>query len=444
MFPPRTQYAERNGHQIAYQVFGSGPLDLLICNGMSSNIDLAWDVPKTAARLQRLAGFSRVIFFDRSGTGASDRLPLQELPTWEDWADDMEVVLDAAGSTRAAICGDRDGGLLALTFAATHPERTTSLILYNATARYVADTDYKIGLPPPAMENIIRLFEQRWGSEDMVAVFLPSLAGDAQALRLVARQLRGAASPKTAAAYFRYMFNFDARPMLASISAPTLVLHKKDFAFSSVEHGRYLAEHIPGARFVEVPGRDGALFPSHENEEAFEQLEEFLTGMHVAAEPDRVLATVLYCDMVNSTGEVSSRGDRAWNETLSSYFVRLRETVTRYGGREITAIGDGVVVVFDRPSRAVRCAVSIRDAVNAMGLQVRCGLHTGECVLCEQQFSGIAMHIGSRVAESATPGEVWVSGTVRELVAGSGLGFADRGAHELRGISGSYSLFAVT
>lgn len=444
MFPPRTQYAERNGHQIAFQVFGTGPLDLLICNGMSSNIDLAWDIPVIAGRLQRLASFSRVIFFDRSGTGASDRLPLDELPTWEDWADDMGIVLDAACSARAAICGDRDGGLLAMTFAAAHPERTSSLVLYNTSARYLAAPDYPIGLPAPVLDQILRLFSQKWGTEEMISVFMPSLAKDPEGLRLLARQLRGACTPKAATAYFHYMLRFDARAVLGSIGAPTLVLHKRDFAFTGIAHGRYLAEHIRGAELRELTGRDSALFSSTEGEEAFDAIAEFVTGAPRPNEPDRVLATVLFCDMVNSTGEAATRGDRAWHSTLARYFARLRETILRYGGREITAIGDGVLVAFDRPSRAVRCAVSIRDAVVDMGLNVRCGLHTGECVLSDQQLSGIAVHIGARVAESAIPGEVWVSATVRELVAGSGLDFAERGAHQLRGISGNYSLFAVT
>lgn len=444
MFPPRTQYAERNGRLIAYQVFGSGPIDLLLCNGMSSNIDLAWDIPRTSARLQRLASFARVIFFDRSGTGASDRLSLDELPTWEDWADDIGVVMDAAGSSRASICGDRDGGLLAMTFAASHPARTASLVLFNATARYLEGDGYPIGLPRQAMEQLIKLFGQRWGSEEMVSIFLPSAAGDAQALRLIARQLRGAASPRAAEAYFTYMFNFDARAVLGSISAPTLVLHKKDFAFTGIEHARYLAASIAGARMVELPGRDSALFPSQEGEEAFDHIEEFLTGTPSAIEPDRMLATVLFCDIVNSTREAEARGDRAWHELLGRYFLMVRESITRFSGREITSTGDGVVVSFDRPSRAVRCALAVRDGVHAMGLDVRSGLHTGECVYSEGQLSGIAVHIGARVAETAKPGEVWVSATVRDLVAGSGLGFAERGAHELRGINGRYSLFAVT
>lgn len=444
MFPPRTQYAERNGRLLAYQVFGSGPVDLLICNGMSSNIDLAWDIPRIAARLQRLSTFSRVIFFDRSGTGASDRLPLEELPTWEDWADDMGIVLDAAGSSRAAICGDRDGGLLAMTFAAAHPERTASLVLYNSSARYQVAPDYPIGLPTTVLDQILRLWSQKWGTEEMISIFMPSIANDPETLRLLARQLRGACTPKAATAYFHYMLKFDARAVLGSISAPTLVLHKRDFSFTNIAHGRYLAEHIRGAELRELPGRDSGLFSSAEGDEAFDAIAEFVTGAPRETEPDRVLATVLFCDMVNSTGEVATRGDRAWQSTLGDYFHRLRETIGRYGGREVTAIGDGVLVAFDRPSRAVRCAVSIRDAVAGMGLNVRCGLHTGECVLSDQQLSGIAVHIGARVAETAAPGEVWVSATVRELVAGSGLGFAERGAHELRGINGNYSLFAVT
>lgn len=444
MFPPRTQYVERDGHLIAYQVFGTGLVDLLLCNGMSSNIDLAWDIPRIAARLQRLSAFSRVIFFDRSGTGASDRLPLDQLPTWEDWADDIGVVLDAANSSRAVLCGDRDGGLLAMTYAAAHPDRTAALVLYNTSARYLVAPDYPIGLPSVVLDQILKIFSTKWGTEEMISVFMPSVAKDPDTLRLLARQLRGACTPTAATAYFHYMLRFDARAVLASISAPTLVLHKRDFTFTGIAHGRYLAEHIRGAKLKELPGRDSALLSSSEGEEAFDAIAEFVTGAPGPIEPDRVLATVLFCDMVNSTGEASVRGDRAWHETLNQYLLRLRETVGRFGGRETTAIGDGVLVAFDRPSRAVRCAVAIRDAVQSMGLDVRCGLHTGECVLCEQQLSGIAVHIGARVAENAMPGEVWVSATVRDLVAGSGLGFAERGAHELRGIHGSFSLFAVT
>jgi class 3 adenylate cyclase len=299
-------------------------------------------------------------------------------------------------------------------------------------------------LPTTVLDQILRLWSQKWGPEEMISVFMPSVANDPETLRLLARQLRGACTPKAATAYFHYMLKFDARAVLASISAPTLVLHKRDFSFTSIAHGRYLAEHIRGAELRELPGRDSGLFSSAEGEEAFDAIAEFVTGTPRESEPDRVLATVLFCDMVNSTGEVATRGDRAWQSTLGDYFHRVRETVGRYGGREVTAIGDGVLVAFDRPSRAVRCAVSIRDSVLGMGLSVRCGVHTGECVLTDQQLSGIAVHIGARVAETAAPGEVWVSATVRELVAGSGLGFAERGAHELRGITGNYSLFAVT
>jgi class 3 adenylate cyclase len=400
-------------------------------------------VPQTAARLERLATFSRVIFFDRRGTGASDRLSLDELPTWEDWADDISAVLDAAGSARAAVCADRDAALLAATFAASHPERVSALILYNASARYVHGADYPIGVPPMVMDQILKVFTQRWGTEDMVALFMPSAARDPTALRMIARQLRGACSPRTAGAYFHYLFNFDLRPVLPSISAPTLVLHKKNFSFISMDHARFLAAHIKGARLVELPGRDSALFSTQEGEEAFDAIEEFLTGTPSHAEPDRVLATVLYCDIVDSTSRAAREGDRAWIDLLNRYYGVLRDSITRFGGREMSTAGDGVVVAFDRPSRAVRCAVECRDGVKTLGMEVRCGLHTGECVLGGAQLSGIAMHIGARVAESATAGEVWVSSTVRDLVAGSGLNFDERGAHVLRGINGQYPLYAV-
>ncbi len=439
---PTTRYAERDGLLIAHQVFGNGPTDLILSLGLAANCDHMWDVPETKRALERLAAYFRVIMFDRRGSGHSDRLPLDSLPTWEDWTDDLLTVMDAVGSQKAVVHGDRDGGIMAMLFAALHPDRTQALSLGNTTARYLESPDYPIGMRPEQADRFVELFRTSWGTEDLSRHFSPNY--DELSVRMSARLLRGAATPRQAAAHFRYLYDFDARAILPSISVPTIVLHRVDQGLLPVEHGRYIAEHIPGARLVELPGVEAtSLFSADDAMDAVHALVEFVTGSPVDTEPDRALVTVLFCDIVDSTRRAAELSDSGWRQLLDRFNELVRGQIALFGGREVKTMGDGFLLAFDRPTRAIRCAINIRDAVGKIGLQVRCGLHTGECMSSGNDLTGMAVHIGARVASAAAAGEVWVSETVKALALGSGLGFDARGVHELKGVPESWALFAV-
>ncbi len=444
MIPPKTQYVEHQGSLIAYQVFGQGPIDLLLCSGLASNVDQYTEFPEVMQRFERLTSFARVVIFDRRGTGHSDPLPTDALPRWEDWADDMLAVLDAVGSVRTAVWAWNDGGALAMFFAAAHPERVSALILAHTTARYSWASDYPIGTTDFAAEQFIKMVREKWGTEELASLVCPSYAGDIVAIQRIARFFRGAATPRVAAAHFRSVFSLDARPFLSAIQAPTLVMHKPLYSLLPIAHARFLAEHIPNALLIELPGRDPGSLITRDGDEHVDRVQEFLTGKGPDTEPDRVLATVLFCDIVGSTERATALGDRAWRELKEKFFAVAHQEMARGGGREVDTAGDGILMTFDRPARAIRCSVAIREAVRSLGLEVRCGLHTGECILSGQQVSGIAVHIGARVAATAAPGEIWVSPTVRDLVAGSGINFAERGTHTLKGVQGQWALYAVS
>lgn len=442
MDAPVTRYAKRDGLLIAHQVFGNGPIDLILSLGLAANCDHMWDIPETKRTLERLAEYFRVITFDRRGSGHSDPLPLDSLPTWEDWADDMLTVLDAVGSRQAVVHGDRDGGIMAMLFAALHPDRTQALSLGNTTACYLAQADYPVGMEPDEANRFVELFETHWGTEELSRQFGPHY--DEHSVRMSARLLRGAATPRQAAAHFRYLFNIDARPVLPSIGVPTIVLHRVDQDLLPIGHGRYIAGHIPGAKLVELPGVEAtSLFSADDTMEAVHALVEFVTGAPAEAEPDRALVTVLFCDIVDSTHRAAELGDRGWHELLDRFNRMVRRQLALHGGREVKTTGDGFLLAFDRPTKAIRCAISIRDSVGGLGLQVRSGVHSGECTWSNGDLTGMAVHIGARVAAAADVGEVWVSETVKALAMGSGFSFNERGARELKGVPGQWSLFAV-
>jgi class 3 adenylate cyclase len=438
---PETKYARLGGDRIAYQVVGDGPPDLVLTLNSFGHVDIGWEEPGYALFLRTLASFSRVILFDRRGTGASDPLPLGSLPPWESYGVDLAAVLDEVGSEQAAIMAQLDASPMAIFFAGTRPERTSGLILANASAKYTAADDYPIGVPPDVAEALVAQLDQLWGTEAMV-LQVPSRADDERFRRWIAKAQRTVGSPRVVQAYMRAMFEVDARPILPLIHAPTLVLHRSNVQFIPVQHGRYLAEHIPGAKLVELPGVEGPLVWEMP-ELTLDRVQEFLTGVGRVAEPTRVLSTVLFTDIVGSTERVAALGDRRWREVLNVHDELARRLVEEFGGRLVKTTGDGILATFDGPGRAIRCAAALRDELAGVGVRIRAGLHTGEVELRDEDVGGIAVHIAARVMAAAAPGETLTSRTVQDLVVGSDIVLVDRGAHPLKGIAGPWQLYAV-
>lgn len=441
---PTTKFAKLGNDRIGYQVLGEGPIDLVFLTGMSSHIDLRWEEPLNEYFLHRLASFSRLILFDRRGTGVSDPVPFDHLPTWEEWADDMRVVFDAVGSERAAILASLDGGPMAMLFAATYPERTAALVLAHTGAKYVRAEDYPHGFAPEVAEQLLHMVEELWGTEAFVSIAAPSRSQDEGFRQRYGRYLRAAARPREAAAQLRNVLSADVRPVLPLIHCPTLVLNRSGYPLATMDHARYLAEHIADARLVELPGTDGVLVTEHASE-ILDTIEEFLSGIPGGSVPDRVLATVLFTDIVSSTDRAASMGDRRWKAVLEAHDEITRDQVARFQGRFIESTGDGVLATFDRPGRAIRAAGAIQESIRALGIDIRAGLHAGEIELREggHRVGGIAVHIAARVTAIAAPREILVSSTVKDLVAGSGVEFSDRGVHDLKGVPGGWRLFAV-
>jgi class 3 adenylate cyclase len=437
---PETKYAWLGRDRIAYQVLGQGPPDLVITGASLGHLDITWEDPGLALFLRSLASFSRLILFNRRGTGASDPLPPDPLPPWESYAEELAAVLDAVGSQQTAILAELDAA--AIFFAGTRPQRTSALILVHTTAKYVASHDYPIGVPPEVAEALLAQFDQLWGTEAIAAMLVPSRAGDARFRRWLAKVQRTSLSPRAAQPYVRAMLDVDVRAILPLIQAPTLILHRRDVQVLSVEQGRYLAEHIHGAKLVELPGADGTL--AWETPElALDLIQQFLTGVHRPIEPNRVLATVLFSDIVASTEQASRLGDRRWRELLNVHDELARRLVEEFGGRLVKTTGDGLLATFDGPGRAIRCAAALRDELGGISVQLRVGLHTGEVELRDGDVGGIAVHIAARVMAAAGPGEILTSRTVRDLIVGSDIVLDDRGTHPLRGVEGTWQLFAV-
>jgi class 3 adenylate cyclase len=438
---PQTRYVTVGGADVAYQVFGDGPRDLLVFGGLGSNIEVGWLVPEVSDYSTRLSSVSRVITFDRRGVGASDALPRSAIPTWEDFTEDAEAVLDAAGSHQAAIFASLETGPMALLFAAMHPDRVDGLILYNTYARYLTADDYPIGFTTEFLDVVVELVQAQWGTPDLFRLVFPSRADDAEFLDRMARLATSSATPRMTAAQWDYLLRqIDARSALPFIHVPTLVLNSES-QFLPLIQGRYLAEHIDGARFVELPGSD--LGPWAENgAKIADEIAEFLTGER-PVEIDRLLATVLFTDIVDSTGRAASLGDHRWRSLLDDHDRAVRDQLRRYRGREINTTGDGFVASFDGPARAIRCAKDIVKATQNLGVDVRVGLHTGECEVRGDDLGGLAVHIAARVAAAAETVEVLVSSTVKDLVAGSGITFKDRGEHDLKGVPDTWRLYAV-
>jgi pimeloyl-ACP methyl ester carboxylesterase/class 3 adenylate cyclase len=436
-----TKWARSGELHIAYQVTGDGPVDLLLTPGYLSHLEQNQWWPGYAHFVDRLRSFSRVIVFDRRGTGLSDRI--LALGSFEELLDDIRAVLDAVSSERAVLLGQAEGGPMCALFAATHPERTSGLVLNASYAKRLQAPDYPWGLDDESRRRILEGYATRWGSERFgLRALAPSMDGNDQFRDWYTQACRFAGTPGSARAWFEAQMEIDIRDVLPAIRVPTLVLHRVDDPVVPIDAGRFLAAHIPGAKLVELPGADHFPFVG-DTDGLVDEVEEFVTGTRPSREPDRVLATVLLTDIVGSTERAAELGDRRWKELLDEHHRIARTEIERARGREARLTGDGVLATFDGPARAVGCATAIREAVRPLGLVIRAGLHTGEVELAEAGPEGIAVHIGARISALAGPGEVLVSSTVKDLVVGSGIEFADRGTHELRGVPGEWRVFAV-
>ena len=410
--------------------------------GYVSNVEFAWEEPLLARFFNRLARFSRLILFDKRGTGLSDRVPRSELPSLEERMDDVIAVLAAVGSERTAVMGHSEGGNLAVLYAATYPERVTALVTAGIFAYRKWAPDYPWAQTREERERYVDQLERNWGVEGDIQRIAPSAAGDPEFAKRLAAYFRQSASPGDAAALLRMNTEIDIREVLPTIRVPTLVIHRTDDLDAKVEEGRWIASRIPGAKFVELPGQDHLPWVG-DQDSVLDEVEQFLTGRLAPVEPDRVLATILVTDIVGSTERAAELGDRAWKELLERHHSIVRERLRAFRGEEVDTAGDGFLATFDGPGRAIRAAVAIRDGLLDSGIQVRCGLHTGECERVGGKVAGIAVHTAARVAGTAGPGEIRVSGTVRALVAGAGIEFSDRGMVSLKGVPEEQQLFAV-
>jgi class 3 adenylate cyclase len=431
-----------DGVSIAYQVVGDGPRDLVWVPGWVSHLEAAWDEPTEARFFTRLASFCRLILFDKRGTGLSDRVPESQLPSLETRMADVLTVCDAAGSERAALFGSSEGAPMCALFAATYPERTTALVLYGGYARRLRSDDYPWGSSPEEHQAFLEEMRTGWGGPVGLDVRAPSMARDARFRENWARYLRLGASPSAVIALSTMNAEIDVRAVLPTIRVPTLVMHRTGDRAIPVEAARYLAEHIPDAKLVELPGEDHLPWVGGA-EQVVGEIEHFLTGIRAAPPVDRVLVTVLFTDIVGSTERAAQLGDAAWSDLLHAHNLRVRAELARYGGREVDTAGDGFLATFDGPARAVRCAQAIAEAVRPLGLEIRAGVHTGEVEVVEDDIRGLAVHIGARIAALAGPSEVLASRTVKDLVVGSGLEFEDRGTHRLKGVPDEWQVFAA-
>jgi class 3 adenylate cyclase len=446
---PETRYAKTvDGAHIAYQVVGEGPVDLVFVMGWTSNIEGMWEEPNLARFLSRLASFGRLIIFDKRGVGLSDRVSDRDFPTFETRMDDIRAVMDAVGSERAVVFGVSEGGPLSILFAATHAQRAIGLILFGTMARLSWAPDFPWGDREEKRRADEKEMDRAWGTteyaREAVATWgAPGREDDDQLVGWLTGYLRRAASPGAAIALSRMNQDIDVRQVLPTLHMPVLVLARTGDRDFPIEATRQMAASIPGARLAEFPGTDHLFFVGNQGE-LLDEVERFVKeAAHQEAELDRVLATVLFTDIVGSTQRAADVGDRRWRDLLDAHHGRVRALIGRYRGREVDTAGDGFLATFDGPIRAIRCALSATDAVRDLGLEIRAGLHTGEVELVGDAVRGIAVHIGARVATLADPSEVLVSSTVKDLVAGAALGFEDRGEHNLKGVPGTWRLYRV-
>jgi len=438
-----TQFARIDDSFVAYQVVGDGPIDLVYTSGWFGHIEAQWDYPALARFLERLASFSRLICFDRRGHGMSDPIDLDNI-TLEQWMEDVRAVMDAAGSGRAVLLGAGEGGPMTILYAATYPERTSALVLVNTSASMKRSADAPWGMPDSVIDKLADGVQKAYWDPAAAEYILGPLMSDIREVPELRRLFRHATSPGLVPRLIRTSMNHDVRNVLPILSVPTLVVHRCEDRMRRIEHGRYLAEHIPGAKYVELPGMEEHPWTG-DQDTVLDEIEEFVTGVRPSREPDRVLATVLFTDIVSSTEHAVKLGDRGWRSVLERHDATVARELERHRGRKVSSIGrgDGVLATFDGPARGVKCAQAIVESVRDLGIEGRAGLHTGEVELRGEDVAGIAVHIADRVTSQAAANEVLVSRTVVDLVAGSGLSFADRGAHALKGVPGDFQLYAV-
>lgn len=437
------RYADSGGLQIAYQVVGDGPLDVVFAADWANNLELMWENPQTERFLRRFTNYARLILFDMRGMGLSD--PVEDLPPIEAWMEDVRAVMSAVGSRRAALVGHGHAGQLCILVAAARPELTEALVTVNSFARLARAEDYPWGLPPAAQEAALKAIEAAWGTGSvMYSALTPRFADLAWAKEWLARFERASGSPRRAAQKQRLVFDVDIRDVLPAVSVPTLVVQSRGNRWIRPGHGRYLAEHIPGARYLESSGEGHWPWVAEDAEAFMDEVEEFLTGARRSAELDRVLATVAFTDIVGSTAIASQVGDRRWRDLLEVHGSVARREIDTARGRLVKLTGDGLLATFDGPARAIRCVAAIERLLTPIGLRMRAALHTGEIELLGDDIGGIAVHIAARLLGLSGPGEVLVSSTVKDLVVGSGITFEDRGAHALKGVPEQWRVFAVT
>ena len=439
---PEVRYASSDGAAVAFQAVGEGPLDLVFLPEWMNNLEMQWQDPRLARFPTRLSTFSRVVMLNMRGIGLSDPLARGESTTIEQWMDDISAVLDALGSAGAALLGTGIGGSLAMVFAATYPKRTSALALVNSTARSSAAPDYPFGIDRAWRERTQEQMARSWGQASILALQAPELANDSRFREWYARFERYGASPGTALDVLRMVHDLDVRHVLPAIQCPVLILHRSGDPITRVEHGRYLAEHLPGARYIELPG-EGHAYWSDDPDDLLDEIQEFLTGAPPVSLVDRVLATLLFTDIVGSTEAAARLGDERWTRLLEEHRLLVRQQLEWFRGSEMDSTGDAFLATFDGPARAIRCAAAIRDVVRSIGLEIRAGLHTGEVEQRGERIAGMAVHIGQRVQAEAESGEILVSRTVADLVAGSGIRFSDRGNRPLKGVPGRWQLFAA-
>jgi class 3 adenylate cyclase len=440
---PETKFAMNGDLAVGYQVVGSGQIDMIVLPNFLTNIESDWEIPEIRRWYEYVSSFARVIRFDQPGTGVSDPISLDSPPSLEQWIDSARVVLDAVGSQQAAVVGlDGAVGSAAL-FAATYPSRVTALVAMDGYARLEWAEDYDFGTPRDFLDNLLEGILGVWGTGELQHSMNWDIPWNEEIRQGWARYERQACSPRTAKQMFRLICDMDVRDILPLIRCPTLVMHHAENPAFGIEHGRYLAEQIPDTRLVALPGRNA--YPIFDDwRDNADEIREFLTGARgEAADDDRMLATVLFTDIVDSTHRASDMGDRAWRSLLDAHDGIVRTQLSRFRGREVKTIGDGFLATFDGPQRAIRCAIAVRESVRPLGIEIRAGLHTGECEMRGDDVGGIAVHIGARVVAEAGASEVLVSSTVKDLVVGSGIAFEDRGSKTLKGVPDEWRLFAV-
>ncbi|MFQ5967983.1 MAG: adenylate/guanylate cyclase domain-containing protein [Acidimicrobiia bacterium] len=439
---PTTGYAELGDQRIAYQILGDGPIDVVYTFGFVGSIDVEWEDPSVRLFFQQIARYARVIRFDRRGTGASDPIALDALPPWESFADEIEAVMDSVGSDQAAVIAGGPAGPVGLLFAATRPERVRALILYQTSVRYLEDDDYPIGIPRQQLNEYQARVREGWGTGEVLDLMFPSRAGDERFRTWYAKLERSISSPGAIQKYMEAEAEIDARALLPTITVPTLVIHRTDSEVSPLAWGRYIADHIEGARLVELPGGDVAPYWDHP-ELTLDATEEFLTGIRREAPKDRQLATVLFTDVVDSTRKAEELGDRRCRVLIDLHDSTARDLVHDHAGHLVRTTGDGILATFDGPGRAIRGATVLQDELAKADLQIRTGIHAGEIEILDNDVAGIAVHLAARIMAAAGAGEIMVSRTVRDLVVGSGISFKDRGSYTLKGIEGEWQLYLV-